>query len=310
MKTLNVTAYGGPEVLEVGNRDEPTTTEGRVRVRMQAAAVNPADWRIRQGIMAARTPDLEFPFVLGFDVAGVLMDGAAGMPEGQRVVGLIPWFADPGHGSNAQVVSVDPSWLAPLPDEVPWAVAGSLPLNATTASQAIALGGLESGQTLFVTGASGAVGAFAVQLATLLGARVLATASAGDEEFVSGLGAEVIARTDVATMLKQVKGLAAEGVDAVFDAAAVGGPILPAVKAGGAFVAPSAPAAPPSERGVSVGVVQSRPDATLLAQLAGHVASGTLVSRVVDFVPLEQARSAHERTQAGGLRGKIVLDLS
>ncbi|NEA31326.1 NADP-dependent oxidoreductase [Streptomyces sp. SID13031] len=310
MKTLDVTAYGGVEVLQVVDRDDPPPVEGRVRVRMHAAAVNPADCRIRQGLMAARTPDLQLPFVLGFDVAGVLLDGAAGLVEGQRVVGMIPWFADPGHGSNAQVVTVDPTWLAPLPDQVAWEIAGSFPLNSLTASQALELGALEPGQTLFVTGASGAVGAFAVQLATAHGVRVLATASAGDEDFVAGLGAQVITRTEAASMLTAVKEFAAEGVDALFDAAAIGGPILPAVKDGGAFVAPAAPAAPPTERGVQVSAVQSRPDAALLARLAGEIAAGSLVSRVADFVPLDQARSAHEQTQAGGLRGKLVLDLS
>ena len=312
MRSLNVTAYGGPEVLEIAEVPEPTATDGQVRVRMQAAAVNPVDQLTRQGFMAGLTPGIEFPFTLGFDVAGILLDDAGSLAAGQRVVGLLPWLARPGLGSNAEVVSVDPAWLAPLPDEIDWAVAGTLPVNALAAHQALELAGPASwsDQTVLVTGAGGAVGAFAVQLAVARGARVLATASAYDEEFVAGLGAEVITRGPAEEMVDRVTSLVPGGVDVLFDTAGIGAAILPATRDAGVFVAPSPPLAPASERGVRVEAVDSKPDADVLGSIAKEVASGALVSRVADFVPLAQARSAHHRAAAGGLRGKIVLDFS
>lgn len=312
MRTLNVTQYGGPEVLQIAEAPEPAATEGQVRVRMQAAAVNPVDLLTRQGFMAGLTPGIEFPFTLGFDVAGVLLDDAGSLVAGQRVVGLLPWLARPGLGSNAEVVSVDPAWLAPLPDEVGWAVAGTLPVNAMAAHQALELAGPSSwsDQTVLVTGAGGAVGAFAVQLAVARGARVLATASAYDEEFVAGLGAEVISRGPSEAVVARVARLVPDGVDVLFDTAGIGAGILPATRGHGVFVAPSPPLAPAPERGVRVEAVDSRPDADVLGAIAKEVASGGIVSRVADFVPLADARSAHERAAAGGLRGKIVLDFS
>jgi NADPH2:quinone reductase len=307
MRQLHATHYGPPRVLHVTETDPPEQKEGSVRVRMAAAAINPADIRIRQGALADRLPTLAFPFRLGFDIAGTLLDEAPGLPAASRVVGLLPWFARPGFGSNSEVIVVEPEWLAPLPDGIAWPLAGTLPLSALTAAQALDLTHIEADQTLLVSGASGAVGAFATQLALAKGANVIAVASTGDEEFVASLGATVVPRGDAEVVAAAVQRIAREGVDAVFDAAGIGSRLLCSVVDGGSFVAASAPAAPASERNVRVAGVQSHPDAERLAEIARLVGTGRLVSRVEQVFPLEDAVAAHERVERGGLRGKVVL---
>lgn len=308
MRQLHATHYGPPHVLHLTETESPEPQEGVVRVRMAAAAVNPADIRIRQGALAVRLPTLAFPFRLGFDVAGTLLDEAPGLPAGSRVIGLLPWFARPGFGSNSEIVAVDPEWLAPVAEGIPWAVAGTLPLSALTAAQALDLTHVGAGQTLLVTGASGAVGAFAAQFAVAQGVEVIAVASTGDEEFVASLGTTLVKRGDTEAVVSAVKRIAPTGVDAVFDAAGLDQRLLASVSDGGAFIAASAPAAPPTERGIRVGGVQSHPDGARLAEIARAVGTGRLVSRVEEVFPLEEAVQAHERVERGGLRGKVVLN--
>lgn len=307
MRAIEAQAYGGPEVLRTVERPEPRVGPGQVRVRVQAATVNPVDWLTRQGVLAAMAPQLQPPLVLGWDFAGVVETAAEGLRVGQRVAGMVPWFAV-GTGTYAELVLAEPGWLAPLPDGLDEVSAAALPLNALTARQALDLVGVLPGQTLLVTGASGAVGGCAVQLAAAAGAHVLAVASHGDEDHVVGLGAKhVLGRADPARLAAAVRELAPSGVDAVLDAVPVGPPLIAAVRDAGVFVTVLEPAAPATERGVRVDKVSVTPDAQQLSKLLHALADGSLTSRIAETMPLTQAERAHERAAAGGLRGKIVL---
>ncbi|MEU0563251.1 NADP-dependent oxidoreductase [Dactylosporangium sp. NPDC006015] len=292
MRVVEVQRYGGIDALRVVERTSPAPdTAGRVRVRVEAAAVNPVDVATRAGWLAALLPDLTGPFVLGWDFAGVTDDG-------QRVAGFVPWFEQGGTvGAQASVLFADPAWFAPVPAGTDLVTAATLPLNAVTAAQALRIAGLSAGRSLLVTGASGGVGGFAVQLAAAAGVEVTAVASTGDEPFVAGLGAKtVLSRTDP---------LPPKAFDAVLDAASVPGAIG-AVRDGGVHVAVTDPAAPAAERGVRVGTVHVTPDRALLAELLG----AGLVTRVAGTLPLDEAAEAHRRLEAGGLRGKLVLTTS
>ena len=307
MRVIEVREFGGPEVLVEVQRPEPEPGAGQVAVRVRAAAVNPVDWLTRAGVLAPMIGHLPLPLVLGWDLAGTVERDGGGFVAGQRVAGLVPWFST-GTGSYAEVVVAEAGWLAPVPDGVDDVTAGALPLNALTAQQALALTGVPAGGTLLVTGASGAVGGYAVQLAAAAGVEVLAVASAGDEEWVAGLGAKhVLARAGAADLAAAVRERVVGGVDAVLDAAPVGPAMVAAVRDGGAFTAVLDVTVPAAERGVRVAKVSAVPDADALRGLLDAVAAGTLAVRVAGTVPLGRAGEAHERAAAGGLRGKLVL---
>jgi NADPH:quinone reductase-like Zn-dependent oxidoreductase len=308
MKAINQETFGGPEVLQLVDIPEPAPRPGRARVRVTAAAVNPVDVAARAGWLRPFMPDLTPPFVLGSEFAGVVIDGDGPYPPGTRVAGLAPWYTT-HEGTYAEVISVDPAWLARIPDALDDVTAASVPLTSQTASQSLDLLGLQAGQTVLITGASGSVGGFAVQLAAQRGARVLAVSSADDDAYVSGLGAErVLPRTGTnAELAAAVKAVAPGGVDAVFDPGSLGAAVVGTVRDGGVFVAVNASAAPQPERGVDVRDIGAQSDGQLLARLLDAVAAKTLTTRVGATVPLAEAARAHTMAASHSVSGKIVL---
>ncbi|MFC4147250.1 NADP-dependent oxidoreductase [Micromonospora mangrovi] len=305
MRVIEVSQFGGPDVLREVDRPEPAPERGRVRVRVRAATVNPVDWLTRDGALTALLPSLTPPFILGWDFAGEVLDDGDGFRAGQRVAGMIPWFTV-GTGAYAEVILVDPAWLAPLPDGVEETTAATVPLNGLTASQALDLARLPAGASLVVTGASGGVGGFAVQLAAAAGAHVIAVASRGDEEYVASLGAKTVLHRD-GDLSAAIRALFPDGVDAVLDAAPAGPTLISGVRDGGTFVAVLDATLPAAERGTRTVKVSVQPDADRLAALLAALANGRLASRVADTVPLSDAPSAHRRAAEGGVRGKLVL---
>ncbi|HEX6457541.1 MAG TPA: NADP-dependent oxidoreductase [Thermoleophilaceae bacterium] len=293
MRAIEVTELGGPEVLRPAERPEPEAGPGQVVVRVRAANVNPTDLGARTGHGPRGVP--EPPFVLGWDFAGDVES------TGERVVGMIHWYDNEGQvGAYAEAIAVDADWIVPLPDGLDYVPAATIPLNALTAVQGLELLGLPPSSTLLVTGASGAVGGFAVQLAARAGHRVIATASTGDEEWVASLGAHQVLPRDADLG-------ALDPVPAVFDAVPLGEPALAAVQDGGTVVSTrKVPGADPA-RGIRQEVFLIHPDRDMLARLVDDVAEGRLRTRVDRTLPLTDAAEAHRLNEAGGLRGKVVL---
>lgn len=304
MHVAEVTAFGAPEVLRLAERPDPAAAPGEVVVRIRAATVNPTDLSVRSGQARARMPDLRPPIVPGWDLAGEVTavgSEADGFAPGDRVVGMIPFGRIGGRvGAYAQAAAVDPGWLAPLSTDVDDAIAATLPLNALTARHALDLIAAPPGATLLVTGASGAVGGLATQLAVREGLRVLAQASHDDEEWVASLGAaEVLPRaTDLATI---------GPVDAVLDAVPLGPACTAALRDGAIAVFTRPPQPPEPPRGLRFETVLVQSDAAALRALAADLEAGRLRTRVAEVLPLADAARAHELTEAGGLRGKVVL---
>ncbi|MFF5975242.1 NADP-dependent oxidoreductase [Streptomyces sp. NPDC012769] len=315
MRVVEVTAYGGPEVLRMARRPEPEAGDmpGRVRVRLNAAGVTIADLRIRAGLYVHETGDLRPPFVLGTDFAGRLLDPAPGpegsLPAGTRVAGFIPWLRElTGHGTYTEVAQVDPEWLAPIPDDVDFTAAASVPLAAVTARQALDRLLLPAGSTLLVTGASGVVGRFAVQFAAAAGLDVVAVAYEGDESELKVLGAKhCVTRGEPAEVLANILEHAPQRVDGVFDGALIGPPMLASVKDGGVFVALAPDRAPTPERDIRVETVLAEPDPRALKDILQKVADRELITRVADVMPLEEVAEAHRRAEAGRRPGRIIL---
>ncbi|MBD0712057.1 MULTISPECIES: NADP-dependent oxidoreductase [unclassified Streptomyces] len=311
MRVVEVTAYGGPEVLRMARRPEPEAGEvpGRVRVRLKATSVNQADLKIRSGRFAAAIGGLAPPFILGFDFAGRLLDSVPGLPEGTRVAGFIPWLDElTGEGAYAEVIRVDPSWLAPVPDEVDFPTAASVPLSSLTAAQAVDLLELPAGSPVLITGASGVVGRFALQHAAAAGLRVAVLADEGDEAELGLLGAEaVVTRGAPEEVVTKVLAFAPERLHGIFDAALIGDPLLPALKDGGIFVTASAERSPAPEREIDVKAVHGTPDGPRLKRMLEKVAARELATRMADVLPLEEVAEAHRRAEAGHRPGRIVL---
>ena len=298
-------ALGGPEVLRVTELPEPEAGPGQVVVRIRAVCVQPADIAATTGeIPRGPVPP---PFSPGWDIAGEVVSvgpDTADFGVGDRVVGMIPWYSTRGTpGGYAELVAADAEWLVPLPDGLDFVSAASMPLNAQTAHQGLALVSLamlSAGSSILVTGASGGVGGFAAQLAAQAGYRVLAQASHGDEQWVQSLGAhEVVPRSaDLATV---------GPVAAVFDAVPIGEAAAAAVEDRGVVVATRPTPAIVPARGVRQELQLIRLDRELLASLVGEMAAGRLRTRVAATMPLTEAAAAHRRVLAGGLRGKLVL---
>jgi NADPH:quinone reductase-like Zn-dependent oxidoreductase len=298
-------AIGGPEVLQVSELPDPEAQSGQVVVRVRAVCVHPADLASTTGMIPGGP--VPPPFLPGWDIAGEVASIGPGADEfqvGDRVVGMIPWYLTRGApGGYAEFVAADTGWLVPLPDELEFAAAATLPLNIQTAHQALTLlssGDLPAGSRILVTGASGGVGGFATGLAAQRGYRVLAQASTGDEAWVDALGAdEVVPRSaDLAGI---------EPVAAVLDAVPLGEAAAAAVQDGGVVVTtrPTPPIDP--SRGVRQELQLIHLDRPLLADLVAQVAAGRLHTRVAQTMALAEAAQAHRLVAGGGLRGKVVL---
>jgi NADPH:quinone reductase-like Zn-dependent oxidoreductase len=244
---------------------------------------------------------------IGWDVAGVIDatgPDVTGFAAGERVIGLRDRLDLP-LGTYAEQVVLDAADVARVPDGSDSMALSTVPLNGLTALQALGILAPLAGQTVLVTGAAGGLGAFSVELAAMRGLRVIAAAGDDDEKLVRGLGAaEFVPRS--ADLAAAVRDLVPGGVDAVFDAAVLGYPALDAVRARGAFAA-FVGTGPVPVRGIRVVPVNIHADGAALAGLAGLAAAGKLTLRVADTYPLADAARAHERLQAGGVRGRLVL---
>ncbi|MFT4219977.1 MAG: NADP-dependent oxidoreductase [Microbacterium sp.] len=206
------TEFGGPEVLTLAEIPDPVPGEGEVAIRVEAAGVNPIDWKLRSGIRASAP--LDRPRRVGFDGAGVVVsvgDGVDGLRPGDPVA-----FRDAA-GSYATAVAVAASNVFVRLSGVTAAQGAALGIPAGTAYQSLRSLGVRGGDTLLVHGGSGSVGQAAIQFAALWGARVLATTSAGRAGRVRELGAEPIEYGP--GLVGRVRAAAPDGVSVILDAA-------------------------------------------------------------------------------------------
>jgi NADPH2:quinone reductase len=308
MKALVIHSFGGPEVLELADLDTPVPGPGEVAIQVAAATANPIDLATRAGAMTqAGLLAPQQRIGLGWDVAGVVTAVGAGVgtfAPGDAVIGLRDLLSGPG--TQAEVVVLDAAAVAPAPRSVSPVQAATLPLNGLTADGALRRSGAQAGDTLLVTGAAGAVGGFILELAAARGVRTVAVASAADEALVRSLGAaEFVPRTD--ELGAAVRAFVPGGVDVVIDAAVIGIGAHQALRTGGTFVSLVRPFTPPSLRGTTVHVFEIWADGARLAELSALVDAGRLALRVADTLPLAEAKTAHERLGAGGVRGRLVL---
>lgn len=314
MRAIGVTTFGGPEALEVLDLPEPHAGPGEVRIRVHAAAVNPTDTNMRSGVYYEQSGDTRpGPWVPGADAAGTIDEVGAeveGWQVGDEVMAVVVPMSDHG-GAYADQVVVPAASVAARPEGIE-AVAGStLLMNALTARLLLDLLALPAGATLAVTGAAGAFGGYAVQLAVADGLVVVADAKDEDEELVRSFGATHVVRRgdDVAERIREV---VPDGVDGLLDGSVQTEQLVPAIRDGGGMGTIRGWSGP-AERGITVHpvlVFDHAERSDLLHTLGEQVASGVLTPRVARVLPPEQAGEAHRMLEAGGVRGRIVLDFS
>lgn len=308
MRAVGIHEFGGRERLEVLDVPVPKVPPDAVRIRVRAAGVNPVDWKLREGRLEPRFPHV-FPVVIGWDAAGVVDEVGPGVVEfatGDEVIAYCrKHFV--GEGTYAEYVTVPTTFVARKPERLSFEQAAGLPLVGLTASQALFFAaGLVAGERVLVPAAAGGVGSLAIQLAVDAGAEVIGVASEGNRDRVLELGAyEVIDRSrPIAEALREVL---PEGVDVALE-------IYPdetlgdVVRDGGRLVSL---VAPPSyrERDVATSYVFVRPNGEELEELATLADDGRLVVDVQEVLPLEEAARAHELSEAGHARGKLVLHI-
>jgi NADPH:quinone reductase len=315
MRAVGVTEFGPPEVLHIVELSEPEPLRGEVRIRVHAAAVNPTDTVLRSGGRAERLRDVPPPHVPGMDAAGVLDaigDGTrSDVRIGERVIAIVLPLGPRGAYAERVVVPVDSVVRAPATASD--AEATTLPMNGLTARLALDELALAPGQTLAVTGAAGAVGGYAVQLGRAEGLHVVADAAPDDEQLVRSLGAHVVVpRGD--DFAAGVRAAAPQGVDGLVDGALLDRLAVGAVRDGGRVATLrgyDGRGASGGDLGITFFPVYVRDVARAHDKLEGlraQAEAGVLILRVARTMPATQAAEAHRLLEAGGVRGRLVLE--
>jgi NADPH:quinone reductase-like Zn-dependent oxidoreductase len=300
MQAVVIHETGEPDVLRFEEVDRPEPGEGEVLIRAHAAAINPIDTKYRRGIAEAPLPK-----VLGSDVAGVVEASRSdAFAEGDQVFGMST------SGAYAEYSTAPAALVARKPTDLSFVEAAAIPVPGMTAWQALLdKGGLESGQTVLVAGAAGGVGHFAVQFAKLAGARVIGTGSDRNREFVSGLGAD-----DYVDYTRQEVAEAVSDVDLAFDTVGgeTTGSLVGAIRDGGRLV--TIAGAPPEEaagaRGIRAELLVMSPGADQMAQIAQLISDRDVRVEIAEVIPFSEVARAHALSEAGHVRGKLVLSLA
>jgi len=300
-------AYGGPEVLVLRDAPDPVAGTGEILVDIHAASINPADWKVREGL---RMGDVEavFPHVLGRDFSGVVRAVGAGVADfapGDAVFAV----TDRGQeGAYAEAIAIKAALAARKPEALSHAEAAALALTGLTALVCLEdTASLSAGQRVLIHGAAGGVGSFAVQYARHVGARVLATASARNHDYLGGLGAD-----EVIDYTQQDFTEAVSDCDVVLDT--IGGEVhrrsFAVLRPGGRLIhiAPAPDGFAPPRDDVTVVRPPVARDRDHLERIVELVAVGAVRPPEIKCFPLAEAAAAQELSRTGHVRGKIVLE--
>lgn len=305
ISAVHVYQYGGPEELKIERIPCPIPKENEVLIRVHAAGVLPADWKIRQGLLVNARP-VQFPYIPGISLAGVVEEVGAGVTRfrnGDQV------FGRSAMGTYAEYTVATEESLVLKPTSIRFDDAAAIYGGASTAWQALIHDGLlKAGQLVLVHGAAGGVGQFAVQLAKWKGAHVIGTASSANVDFVRALGADTVIDYN-STPFEQI----VQEVDLVLDT--VGGETQDrswqVLKTGGTLV--SLLKQPSLERAKDLGIralktssQSTNEDLTTIARL---IEDGILKTKIAKAFPLHEVGLAHEMCQRGHGRGRIILGI-
>jgi NADPH:quinone reductase-like Zn-dependent oxidoreductase len=305
MKAVTISKYGDQSVLIYGEIERPKPKSGEILVHNRAVAVNPVDWKIRNGL--GEMFGLQLPFVPGCEIAGTIEEIGSNVRDfhpGDPVYGYVSLQRNGGY---AEYTIAKPDEIAPKPESLDFDSAAAVAVGALTSWQAIFdTADLRAGQKILITGASGGVGSMAVQLAKAKGAYVIATASGKNEEFVRNLGADQFVDYTRVKFEEKV-----HDVDVVFDT--IGRDTqersFETLRRGGCLVTIVTP--PSNEKaehyGVRASMIGVQPSSKQLREINQLIAEGKLKTHVATVLPLSEVGKAHQLSESGRTRGKIIL---
>lgn len=307
-KAYRLHSYGGPECVKLDYVPVPVPGPYQVLVAVSVAGMNPFDWKIREGYVKDVLP-LPLPVILGVDFSGTVVglgDSSSRFNIGDRVTTMSTSL-----GAFAEYIVVDQNILGRVPSEVSDALAATLPIPVAAAWQSLYYTGEAwAGKRILIHGASGIVGAFAVQFAKAAGATVYATASAKNRDYVIGLGADTFIDYETQKFEDHAK-----DIDLVLDYVLVGGTdnttdrSWAVLKSGGAIVSVADPAitgkVPTGFRGYFPNI---NADAKLFEWVAEQLANGKVKSKIARVFSRNELVKAMEINKAGGTTGRLVVD--
>ena len=311
MKAVGIMKHGGPEVLEVIEVPEVQAGPGQIRVRNYAAAVNPTDVATRNGMIAEFQKANPPPYVPGMDAAGIvdqLGDGVeTDIEVGDRVMAMV--VPRGNYGAYREQIVLDQNAVVKAPKDTTHIEACTLPMNSLTARLSLDLLGLKEGQVLAVTGSPGAYGGYVVELAKADGLTVIADSNESDEELLKSLGVDLIIPRGEG-YAERIRQEFPSGVDGIADGALLNKLAIDAVKDGGSFTSIRGFKGEP-QRDIDftttwVTAYDCKKD--ILETLKEQAEEGILTLRVADSVTIENASEAHKRLEAGGTRGRMVIE--
>ncbi len=314
MKALVFDAYGPPGTGRVRDIAMPKLQPGMVLVRMHAAGVNPFDYKVITG-MAKDFMKISFPYVPGMDGSGIVTDvgeGVTGWQKNDALLGMFP------RGAFAQyaVIPAAGKRLAHKPDPLDFERAAALPEASLTAKTMLRAAGIQGGQTVLIIGASGGIGLYAVQLAKAQGARVIATGTTDDVDYLRDLGANDVIDYTAGDTIAQVRERYPRGADVILDVVNSGEALVRDVQAmndGATLVSslygPPQGAFPP---GITVKYIQMHAEEGDLDDLARRAAHGTLHVEVPQTYDLSEAARALTDLMSKDkhTRGKLVIRIA
>jgi NADPH2:quinone reductase len=312
MRAIGCTEYGGLEVIKELGIKKPIPGPGEVLIKIHAAGANPVDYKIRQGRLKDRMPNI-FPIVFGWDAAGTIEAASEGIGDfsiGDEVFAYTR--KDTIHdGTYAEYIAVPAEFVCGKPDGLSMSEAAAIPLAGLTAYQSlIETAGLTGRETVLIHAGAGGVGGFAVQIAKNVGATVISTAGEKNHDYVKTLGADYVIDYTKHDFRDAVGELYPDGVDVVYDT--VGGDVyqksLEVIKKGGRMVSILQKPEPELEKnyGITTQYVFVRPDGKQLGVLKKMAEAGTLFTKVTE-IPLDNAAKAHRMLESRHVTGKIVL---
>ena len=298
MKAIQFSRYGGPDVLDIVEIDPPHPGPGEVRIRVRAAGVNPSDWKRREGQYRA-FEQVTFPAGVGVEASGIVDEVGPGVSNtfvGDAVFGY-------GEATVAEH-AVLTHWVH-KPDDLPFEIAGALPVISETAWRSLDESGVKAGQTLLVSGAAGGIGSAVLQLARIRGITVIGTASPQKHDYIRDLGA--IPTTYGPGLADRVRQLAPDGVDAALDVAGSG--IIPELieMTGDPAHVLSVADFSAEEYGAKFSRGPPKEPERVLADVARLHSQGLFRLRIERSFPLERTAEAQAISAAGRVTGKLII---